>query len=166
MALLFELARQVKLADWIEAMFSGQKINNTENRAVLHVALRNRSNQPIYVDGQDVMPDVNRVLDKMRSFSEAVRSGEWKGYTGKAITDVVNIGIGGSDLGPKMVCEALKAVCQAKPARPLCLQRRQHRPGGNAERAGPTKPRCSWWHPKPLPPRKPWPTRILRAAGS
>ncbi len=93
---------------WIEAMFTGQKINNTEGRAVLHVALRNRSNTPIYVDDQDVMPEVNRVLAKMRSFSEAVRSGEWKGYTGKPITDIVNIGIGGSDLGPKMVCEALK----------------------------------------------------------
>jgi glucose-6-phosphate isomerase len=89
-------------------MFSGQKINTTERRAVLHVALRNRSNAPIYVDGQDVMPEVNRILDKMRRFSEAVRSGDWKGYTGKAITEIVNIGIGGSDLGPKMVCEALK----------------------------------------------------------
>ena len=92
----------------IEAMFSGQKINNTENRAVLHVALRNRSNHPIFVDGQDVMPEVNRVLAKMRSFSEAVRSGEWKGYTGKAITDIVNIGIGGSDLGPRWCARRLK----------------------------------------------------------
>ena len=88
-------------------MFSGEKINVTENRAVLHVALRNRSNRPIFVDGEDVMPEVNRVLDKMRRFSDAVRSGEWKGFTGKAITDVVNIGIGGSDLGPKMVTQAL-----------------------------------------------------------
>jgi len=108
MQLLFDLARQADLRRWIEAMFTGQKINNTEDRAVLHVALRNRSNTPIYVDGQDVMPEVNAVLDKMRRFSEAVRSGEWKGYTGKPITDIVNIGIGGSDLGPKMVCEALK----------------------------------------------------------
>ncbi len=108
MPLLFALARQANLPGWIEAMFSGQKINVTEQRAVLHVALRNRSNSPIYVDGQDVMPEVNQVLDKMRRFSQAVRSGEWKGYTGQAITDVVNIGIGGSDLGPKMVCEALK----------------------------------------------------------
>ncbi len=106
--LLFDLARQANLAQRIEAMFSGQKINTTEQRAVLHVALRNRSNDPISVDGQDVMPEVNRVLGRMRSFSEAVRSGEWKGFTGKAITDIVNIGIGGSDLGPKMVCEALK----------------------------------------------------------
>jgi glucose-6-phosphate isomerase len=105
--LLVELARQAGLSRWIEAMFSGQKINTTEDRAVLHVALRNRTNTPIYVDGQDVMPEINRVLGKMRSFSEAVRSGEWKGFTGKVIKDVVNIGIGGSDLGPKMVCEAL-----------------------------------------------------------
>jgi len=88
-------------------MFSGQKINTTENRAVLHVALRNCSNQPIFVDGEDVMPEVNRVLAKMAGFSEAVRSGEWRGYSGKRITDVVNIGIGGSDLGPKMVIIAL-----------------------------------------------------------
>jgi glucose-6-phosphate isomerase len=108
MRLLFDLARQANVAGKIEAMFTGQKYNNTENRAVLHVALRNRSNRPILVDGQDVMPEVNAVLAKMRSFTEAVRSGAWKGYTGKPITDIVNIGIGGSDLGPKMVCEALK----------------------------------------------------------
>ena len=89
-------------------MFSGEKINRTENRAVLHVALRNRSNTPILVDGKDVMPEVNAVLEKMKTFSEAIISGEWKGYTGKAITDVVNIGIGGSDLGPYMVTEALR----------------------------------------------------------
>ncbi len=105
--LLINLAKQANLSQHIEAMFSGQKINTTENRAVLHVALRNRANRPILVDGVDVMPEVNRVLGKMRSFSEAVRSGAWKGYTGKAITDVVNIGIGGSDLGPKMVTLAL-----------------------------------------------------------
>ncbi|MGQ9491688.1 MAG: glucose-6-phosphate isomerase [Anaerolineae bacterium] len=108
MALLFDLARQANLSQKINAMFSGEKYNNTEKRAVLHVALRNRSNRPIYVDGVDVMPAVNRVLAHMREFSEAVRSGAWTGYTGKPITDVVNIGIGGSDLGPKMVCEALK----------------------------------------------------------
>ncbi len=106
--LLFDLARQSGLAEMTEAMFTGQKINHTEHRAVLHVALRNRSNTPILVDGVDVMPEINRVLEHMRQFSDAVRSGSWKGYTGKAITDVVNIGIGGSDLGPKMVCEALK----------------------------------------------------------
>jgi len=107
MNLLRALARRSRLTEQIQAMFSGEKINTTENRAVLHVALRNRSNRPILVDGQDVMPEVNRVLQKMRSFSEAVRSGRWKGYTGKPITDVVNIGIGGSDLGPQMVVTAL-----------------------------------------------------------
>ncbi len=107
-SLLIDLAHQAELPRMIEAMFDGKKINVTENRAVLHIALRNRSNSPVYVDGQDVMPDVNRVLSRMRSFSDSVRTGEWKGYSGKAITDIVNIGIGGSDLGPKMVCEALK----------------------------------------------------------
>ncbi len=107
MELLVELARQAGLAEMIEAMFSGEKINNTEGRAVLHVALRNRSDRPILVDGEDVMPEVNRVLEKMRLFSDSVRSGAWQGYTGKGITDVVNIGIGGSDLGPQMVTAAL-----------------------------------------------------------
>jgi glucose-6-phosphate isomerase len=107
LSLLFDLARQANLAQRIEAMFSGQKINTSEDRAVLHIALRNRSNDPIFVDGQDVMPQVNRVLARMRSFSEEVRTGAWRGYTGRAITNVVNIGIGGSDLGPKMVCAAL-----------------------------------------------------------
>jgi len=110
--LLCDLARQAELAGWIEAMFAGEKINLTEDRAVLHVALRNRSSRSINVDGQDVMPKVNRVLEKMRAFSELVRGGEWRGYTGKPITDIVNIGIGGSDLGPKMVCEALKPYAQ------------------------------------------------------
>ena len=106
--LLLDLAEECQLKAAVESMFSGEKINVTENRAVLHVALRNRGNTPILVDGQDVMPEVNAVLDKMKSFSEEVISGEWKGYTGKSITDVVNIGIGGSDLGPLMVTEALK----------------------------------------------------------
>lgn len=105
--LLIELARQADLEAKTDAMFSGAMINNTERRSVLHTALRNRSNQPVYVNGEDVMPEINRVLAKMRVFSERVRSGEWKGYTGKAITDIVNIGIGGSDLGPKMVSTAL-----------------------------------------------------------
>ncbi|ETN86295.1 glucose-6-phosphate isomerase [Necator americanus] len=91
-----------------EAMFSGERINFTENRAVLHIALRNRSNTPITVDGKDVMPDVNRVLAHMKDFCEQIISGSWTGYTGEKITDVVNIGIGGSDLGPLMVCEALR----------------------------------------------------------
>jgi len=102
-ALLLDLARQADVAGKIDAMFRGEKYNNTEKRAVLHIALRNRSNRPILVDGVDVMPEVNAVLAHMRAFSEEVRSGAWKGYTGKTITDVVNIGIGGSDLGPKMV---------------------------------------------------------------
>ena len=101
--LLLALARQASVDSAIESMFNGAKINTTEDRAVLHIALRNRSNRPIFVDGVDVMPAVNAVLAKMRKFSEAIRSGAWKGYTGKAITDIVNIGIGGSDLGPKMV---------------------------------------------------------------
>jgi glucose-6-phosphate isomerase len=106
--LLRDLAKQSDLKGWTEKMFTGQKINTTEDRAVLHVALRNRSNRPILVDGKDVMPEVNAVLKHMRQFSDAIRSGSWKGYTGKAITDVVNIGIGGSDLGPVMATEALK----------------------------------------------------------
>jgi glucose-6-phosphate isomerase len=93
-------------------MFTGAKINATEDRAVLHTALRNRSNEPVLVDGKDVMPDVNEVLAKMKDFSTRVRSGAWKGYTGKEITDIVNIGIGGSDLGPVMVTEALKAYAK------------------------------------------------------
>jgi glucose-6-phosphate isomerase len=108
MRLLFELARQAKLSEWTERMFNGEKINITEDRAVLHVALRNRSNRPILVDGEDVTPQVNAVLAHMREFTEAVRSGAWTGYTGKRITDAVNIGIGGSDLGPVMATEALK----------------------------------------------------------
>ena len=91
-----------------DAMFAGEKINVTEGRSVLHVALRNRANTPIVVDGEDVMPGVNAVLARLRSFTESVRSGDWKGFSGKAIVDVVNIGIGGSDLGPLMVTEALK----------------------------------------------------------
>ena len=105
--LLIDLAQHAGLDAKIKAMFCGAKINNTEHRSVLHTALRNRSNQPVYVDGQDVMPQINSVLAQMRTFSTRVRSGEWKGYTGKAITDIVNIGIGGSDLGPKMVSTAL-----------------------------------------------------------
>ncbi|MCX7820757.1 MAG: glucose-6-phosphate isomerase [Brevinematales bacterium] len=108
MSLLVNLAEEAKLKDAIEKMFTGDKINETEKRAVLHIALRNKSNPPIYVDGVDVMPEVNRVLKQMKDFSNRIISGEWKGYKGKAITDIVNIGIGGSDLGPVMVTEALK----------------------------------------------------------
>ncbi len=108
MELLFELAKECELKDAIEKQFSGDLINETEKRAVLHTALRNRDNQPVFVDGKDVMPEVNAVLEQMKKFSGKVISGEWKGYTGKQITDIVNIGIGGSDLGPVMVTEALK----------------------------------------------------------
>ncbi|MCF6235453.1 MAG: glucose-6-phosphate isomerase [Gammaproteobacteria bacterium] len=112
LSLLFDLARQAELSVAIKRMFSGEKINFTENRAVLHTALRNRSNRPVLVDGKDVMPDVNAVLRHMREFTESVRNGSWVGCTGKAITDIVNIGIGGSDLGPVMVTEALKSYSQ------------------------------------------------------
>lgn len=107
-AILVALANECELDDAIERMFTGDVINQTENRAVLHTALRNRSNSPIAVDGNDIMPDINAVLEKMKGFSEKVISGNWKGYSNKAITDVVNIGIGGSDLGPVMVTESLK----------------------------------------------------------
>ncbi|HTZ18790.1 MAG TPA: glucose-6-phosphate isomerase [Dissulfurispiraceae bacterium] len=106
--LLIALADEAGLRDAIEQMFGGERINETEDRSVLHVALRNRSNTPILVDGRDVMPDVNRVLDKMKDFCRRLHSGEWTGYSGQKITDVVNIGIGGSDLGPVMVTECLK----------------------------------------------------------
>lgn len=105
---LRQLAQECALDSAKEAMFTGEKINRTENRAVLHTALRNRTNTPVLVDGKDVMPEVNAVLAKMKDFCQRIISGEWKGYTGKAITDVVNIGIGGSDLGPYMVTEALR----------------------------------------------------------
>ncbi len=106
--LLIELAEEVGLKESIEAMFKGDKINQTEHRSVLHVALRNRANTPVYVDGKDVMPEINKVLDQMKSFSEQLLSGQWKGFSGKRITDLVSIGIGGSDLGPLMVTEALR----------------------------------------------------------
>lgn len=107
-ALLVKLAEQADLPAYIERMFTGEKINHTEDRAVLHTALRNRSNAAVLVDGKNVMPDVRRVLGLMREFSNAVRNGQHLGFTGKRITDIVNIGIGGSDLGPSMVCSALK----------------------------------------------------------
>lgn len=106
--LLFDLAEEVSVRDGIEKMFCGDAINETENRAVLHVALRNRANRPIYVNGLDVMPQVNQVLHKMKGFVERLTAGTWKGYTGLRITDVVNIGIGGSDLGPVMATECLR----------------------------------------------------------
>uniref|UniRef100_A0A2K6RXC6 Glucose-6-phosphate isomerase n=1 Tax=Rhinopithecus roxellana TaxID=61622 RepID=A0A2K6RXC6_RHIRO len=115
MWMLVDLAKSRGVEAAQERMFNGEKINYTEGRAVLHVALRNRSNTPILVDGKDVMPEVNKVLDKMKSFCQGVRSGDWKGYTGKTITDVINIGIGGSDLGPLMVTEALKPYSSEGP---------------------------------------------------
>ncbi len=112
LTLLLELAKACGLEDAIQQLFAGAPINATEGRAVLHVALRNRSNDPVMVDGADVMPDVNRVLDKVEAFSRRLIAGDWKGFTGKRITDIVNIGIGGSDLGPVMVTEALRPYWQ------------------------------------------------------
>ncbi|MGB3049356.1 MAG: glucose-6-phosphate isomerase [Polyangiales bacterium] len=108
LTLLAELCEQCGVRDWIARMFSGEAINETEGRAVLHTALRNRGERPVMVGGADVMPDVRRVLSQMREFTVSVREGAWLGHTGRAITDVVNIGIGGSDLGPVMVTEALR----------------------------------------------------------
>lgn len=105
---LFALAEAVDLQNWIDRMFSGEAINHTEGRAVLHTALRNRANTPVMVDGKDVMPEVNAVLEKMAGFCAKVHNGAWLGYTGKQMTDIVNIGIGGSDLGPAMICDALE----------------------------------------------------------
>ncbi|XP_059849311.1 glucose-6-phosphate isomerase-like [Hypanus sabinus] len=115
MKLLINLAKSRGVEEARKRMFSGEKINFTENRAVLHIALRNRPDIPIHVDGKDVMPEVKAVLEKMKAFCQKVRSGDWKGYTGKAITDIVNIGIGGSDLGPLMVTEALKPYSKGGP---------------------------------------------------
>ena len=109
---LVALAEQTGVSSFIDKMFAGERINITEDRPVLHVALRNRSRRPIHVNGKDVMPEVQKVLAKMRSFADGIRSGERTGYTGKRFTDIVNIGIGGSDLGPVMVTEALKPWCQ------------------------------------------------------
>ncbi|MEK0085345.1 glucose-6-phosphate isomerase [Benzoatithermus flavus] len=117
MRLLFELARAAGVEDWRAMMFEGAKINHTEHRAVLHVALRNRSGRPILVDGENVMPAVNEVLSRMGRFAGAVRAGTWRGFTGQRITDVVNIGIGGSDLGPLMVCTALAPYAAQGPLR-------------------------------------------------
>jgi len=108
-ALLYKLAEESELKSRIEAMFSGEVVNPTEGRPALHTALRNRSNNPVLVHGKDVMPDINKVIDRLAQFSDRVRDGQWQGFTGQVITDVVNIGIGGSDLGPLMACEALDA---------------------------------------------------------
>ena len=108
MLYLLALAKKAKVEEKIKGMFAGDKINSTEKRAVLHTALRNRSNEPVYVEGENVMPEINRVLGKIKDFSEAVRLGKFTGHTGKKLTNIVNIGIGGSDLGPKMAVEALR----------------------------------------------------------
>ena len=110
--LLIDLAKHAGVEAWRDKMFNGEHINNTEDRAVMHVALRNRSNRPMQVDGRNVMPDINRVLQKMRGFTEQVRSGEWRGYNGERIKRIINIGIGGSDLGPLVVCESMKPYAQ------------------------------------------------------
>ncbi|MGM0424565.1 MAG: glucose-6-phosphate isomerase [Thermodesulfobacteriota bacterium] len=111
--LLFALAREMGLQERVQAMFSGERINTTEDRSVLHVALRGRPNQPIFVQGQDVMPEVNQVLDRMQAFVSQVRDGQWKGWTGKPVHDVVNLGIGGSDLGPRMATKALSGYTRS-----------------------------------------------------
>ncbi|HMX37891.1 MAG TPA: glucose-6-phosphate isomerase, partial [Ferruginibacter sp.] len=107
-SLLLQLAKECSVKTAIDAMFAAEKINGTENRAVLHTALRNFSGKPVVLDGKDVMPDIQQVLAQMKSFAGKVHSGEWKGYSGKKIKYIVNIGIGGSDLGPVMVTEALR----------------------------------------------------------
>ena len=112
MILLMDLAKAAKIGEATKAMFDGEKINRTENRPVLHIALRNQSSRPIYVDGQDVMPQIHEVLRQMADFARRIREGEWKGFTGKPIKNIINIGIGGSDLGPVMVYEALKPFTQ------------------------------------------------------
>jgi glucose-6-phosphate isomerase len=134
MALLMALARASRVEDWRDRMFHGEKINDTEHRAVLHIALRNRSDRAICVDGEDVMPAVRSVVAHMCEFAGRIRSGDWTGYTGKAITDVVNIGIGGSDLGPQMVYQALKPY-QGRHASTFYIQCRWHAYRGNPRTA-------------------------------
>ena len=155
MRLLLALARECRLKEAIRKMFTGEAINETEGRAVLHVALRNRWNTPIRVNGRDVMPDVQAVRGQMKRFSEAIISGNWKGYTGKAITDIVNIGIGGSDLGPVMVTEALKPYWKPGSASPLCIQYRRDAHCRNTEDGSRRKQLSSSSPPRPLPPRRP-----------
>ncbi|KAI8836156.1 Phosphoglucose isomerase [Chytridium lagenaria] len=163
--LLFALARASDVEGFRTRMFNGDKINSTENRAVLHIALRNRSNRPIFVDGKDVTPDVNRVLSQMEETSNAIRSGAWTGYTGKKITDVVNIGIGGSDLGPVMVTEALKAYAQDG----LNVHFVSNVDGTHIAETVKTldrRQRCSLLRPRPLLPSRPSPMLSLRRNGS
>ena len=162
--LLLQLAAEAGVGTWRERMFSGEAINNTEGRAVLHIALRNRLDRPIRVGGEDVMPAVGRVLAQMRTFSEAVRDGSWTGQTNKRITDVVNIGIGGSDLGPVMVTEALRPYRQPG----LHVHFVSNVDGTHiAERCGACRRKrpCSSSPPRPSPRRRPSPTRRARAPG-
>ena len=133
--LLLTLADESGLRSKIDAMFRGDKINITEDRSVLHVALRAPKTESIIADGVDVVPEVHAVLDKMSGFADRVRSGAWKGFTGKPIKTVVNIGIGGSDLGPVMAYEALRFYSQRSLEFPLCFKRRQHRSCGSDERS-------------------------------
>ena len=141
--LLLQLAEESGLRERIDAMFRGEKINVTENRAVLHVALRAPRGASIVVDGENVVPQVHAVLDKMADFSNRVRSGEWKGHTGKRIRNVVNIGIGGSDLGPVMAYEALKHYSERDHDVPVRLQRRRHRFRGGRPAISIRRRRCS-----------------------
>ena len=125
--LLVQLAKESDLSGRIAAMFAGEKINLTENRAALHVALRAPKGATIVVDGKNVVPEVHAVLDRMAAFSNRVRSGKWKGYTGKRIRNVINIGIGGSDLGPVMAYEALKHYSERESDVPFRVERGWHR---------------------------------------
>ena len=151
LSLLVQLAEESGLRARIDAMFSGEKINITENRAVLHVALRAPKDATILVDGKNVVPEVHAVLERMADFSNRVRSGDWKGHTGKRIRNVVNIGIGGSDLGPVMAYEALQALQRARHDVPLCLQCGWHGfRGGDAATSTRRKP-CSSFRRRPSP---------------
>ena len=146
-----QLAEESGLRERIDAMFRGEKINVTENRAVLHVALRAPRGRADLVDGKDVVPEVHAVLDQMADFAERVRSGDWTGHTGQRIRNVVNIGIGGSDLGPVMAYEALRHYSRARPDLPLRVERRRHRLR-RGRRATSIRPRrCSSSPPRPSP---------------
>ena len=143
LGLLLQLAEESRLRASIDAMFRGEKINVTEQRAVLHVALRAPKGASIVVDGENVVPQVHAVLDRMSDFAQRVRSGAWQGHTGKRIRNVVNIGIGGSDLGPVMAYEALQALQRPRHDLPLRLQRRRHRLRRGRARSRCRPRRCS-----------------------
>ena len=149
MRLLLALAEESGLRGRIDAMFAGEKINVTEKRAVLHVALRAPRGATIMVDGKNVVPEVHEVLDRMAAFSRRVRDGEWKGHTGKRIRNVINIGIGGSDLGPVMAYEALRHYSDRNLTRALRLQRRRHRLRRGDARPRSGARRCSSFRRRP-----------------